>query len=168
MSSIFQAWNSPNTRDNGTRLKQRRMEGIGHVCQIPEHRSTRKWLFESLYSRRPARGPRLCWRDLTRRDSGRRNIKGNSWYPMTQVWPEWRQFYTAACDDEKPPKDIDCEVCGHFFRRQADCNRHKCLAECALPVILQAGSQQCSRCVRWFRSAGWVGGGGGGGGNSRS
>ena len=35
----------------------------------------------------------------------------------------------------------------------------KCLAERALPVRLQAGSRQCSRCGRRFRSAGSGGGG---------
>ena len=79
---------------------------------------------------------------------------------MTQVRPEWRQFYTAQCDDEKPPKDMDCEVCGRSLRQQADCNRHKCSAERALPVGLQAGSRQCCRCGRWFRT-GVLGGGGG-------
>ena len=135
MSTIFQAWNSPNTRDIGTRLEQRRLEWLGHVCRIPEHGFPRISLFGCLLSRRPACGPRLCWRDLARRDLGRHNVRGNSWYLMTQVRPEWRQFYTAQCDDEKPPKDIDCEVCGHSFRRQAECS-----AERALPVRLQVGS----------------------------
>ena len=159
MSTIFQAWNGPNTRDIGTRLKQSRSEWLSHVCRMPEHRSPRKWLFGSLSSRRPACGPRLRWRDLARRDLGRRNVRDNAWYPITQVRPEWRQFYTAQCDDEKPPKHINCEICGCSFRRQADCNRHKCSAERALPGRLQGGSRQCSRCGRWLRSAG---------GNSRS
>ena len=38
------------------------------------------------------------------------------------------------------------------------CVCHKCSAERALPVRLQAGSRQCSRCERRFRSAGGGGG----------
>ena len=125
--------------------------GLGHVCRIPEHRSPKKWLLGSLLSRRPACGPRLRWRDLVR-DSGRRKTR-DSWYPMAQVRPQWRQFYTAQCN-EKPPKDIGCEVCGRSFRRQADCNRHKCSAKRARPVRLQAGI--CSRCGRLFKSAGGI------------
>ena len=54
MSTIFQAWNCPNTKDIGTRLEQRRLEWLGHVCRILEHRSPRKWLFGSILSQRPA------------------------------------------------------------------------------------------------------------------
>ena len=151
MSTIFQAWNGPNTRNIDTRLGQRCLEWLGHVCQMPEHRSKRKWLFGSLLSRRPACGPRLRWRDL-----GRRNVRDNACYPINQVQPEWRQFYTAQCDDAKPPKHINCEICGRSFRQQANCNRHKCSAERALPVRFQAGSRQCSRCGRWFKSAGGI------------
>ena len=57
---------------------------------------------------------------------------------------------------DKPHKHIDCEICGCSFRRKADCNRHTCSAERALLVRLQAGSRQCSRCGRWFRSAGGI------------
>ena len=152
-STIFQAWNGPNTGNISTRLEQRRLEWLGHVCRMPEHRSLRKWLFGSLLSRRPACGPQLRWRDL-----GLRNVRDNSWYPITPVRPEWRHFYTTQCDDEKPAKHIDCEICWRSIRRQANCNRHKCSAERALPVRLQAGSRQCSRCRRWLRSAGGRGG----------
>ena len=74
------------------------------------------------------------------------------WLKLGQA--EWRQFYAAQCDDEKPPKDIACDVWGRSFCRQVDCNRHKCSAEYDLSVGLQARSLQCSRCGRWFKSAG--------------
>ena len=104
--AFIRAWNGPNTRDVGRRLEQRRLEWLSHVCQMPEHRSPRILLFGCLLSRRTACGPRLRLRDLARRDLGRHNVRGNSWYLMTQVRPEWRQFYTAQCDDEhtcQPP-----------------------------------------------------------------
>ena len=140
--------------DISTRLEQCRLELVGHVCRMPEHRFPRKWLFGSLLSRRPAYGQRLRWRNLARRDLGRRNLTYSSWYPINQVRQEWRTFYTAQCDDERPPKQIDFEICGRSFRRQPDCNRQKCSAERALPVRLQAGSRQCVRCGRWFSNAG--------------
>ena len=151
MRTIFQAWNGLDTMNISTRLEQLRLEWFGHVCRMPEHRFPRKWLLGSFLSRRPAYRPRLRWRNLARRDLGRRNVRYSSWYPITQVRQEWRQFYTAQCDDEKPPKDFDCEICGRYFRRQADCNHQKCSAGHALPVRLQAGSRQCSKMVqqRW-------------------
>ncbi len=136
-----------------TILTQRRLEWLGHVARMPEHRMPKALLFGLLRPTRPPGGPRKRWRDCVRTDLKKLNALSN-WHHAAHSRPTWR----LLCRELKPPSDlacgVSCRTCHREFARPSDFKRHKCADERRLPVQQQRGAVQCRCCRRWFKSAG--------------
>lgn len=151
---ILKIW-CPNGRDDiPTRLLHRRMEWLGHLCRMEQHRTPRQLMFGSLLPTRPACGPRKRWRDVARNDVRHLDLDGGDWFGVTQDRSVWRGAYkaSAAPRPAKRPR-TECETCGRTFSRSG-MSRHKCIPERQKPVSQQRGSRMCKVCGRWFRSPG--------------
>ena len=91
------------------------------------------------------------------------NISVNTWYDEAQSRGKWFEAWNEGVaklqllqnsDEHLPPKEVECCVCGRYFRRESDKTRHKCINEREKPIHEQAGAIQCQRCERWFKSSG--------------
>ena len=141
----------------------RRMEWLGHVARMPEHRMPKMALFGWLPQPRPPGGPKKRWRDMIRQDLKALGISETEWYKHTSQRDCWRTIYRKGLTDQcsqqqlrssQPQSQVTCEGCGRSFCRAGDKARHKCIDERRKPVHEQRGAVQCSSCSRWFRSRG--------------
>ena len=139
-------------RPLAVRIRQRRLEWLGHVARMPPERIPKILLFGLLPPRRPPGGPRKHWKDCISADLKALNaVEG--WYDLVDSRPDWRRMYRCFEPEPSTP-NVHCQVCGRYFSRPSDEKRHKCLAERQKPVCNQAGACQCRLCQRWFRSPG--------------
>ena len=90
-------------------------------------------------------------------------ISEASWYDDTLHRGQWYAAYNLELSDyqkfqqqwtSRLPRDVGCDECGRFFRRDYDKSRHKCAEERQWPVCEQRYAVQCSVCERWFRKIG--------------
>ena len=137
-------------RPLAVRIRQRRLEWLGHVARMSPERIPKILLFGLLPSRCPHGGPRKRWKDCISADLKALNaVEG--WYDLADSRPDWRRMYRCF-EPEPPTPNVHCQVCDRYFSRPSDEKRHKCLAERQKPVCNQAGACQCRLCQRWFRS----------------
>ena len=150
------------------KVTKRRLEWLGHVARMPDHRIPKQTLFGWLPESRPRGGPRRRWRDLIRRDLKVIEVEEEQWYrEATTSRAGWRAAYQVGMEEETTKqhqmqrrvtpgeeRQVKCVVCGRLFRRESDKARHKCKSEREKPISEQTGSVQCQRCKRWFRSKG--------------
>ncbi len=54
--------------------RRRRLEWLGHVASMPDHRIPKSMLFGWLSHPRPQGGPRRRWRDVVRKDFKEVNV----------------------------------------------------------------------------------------------
>ena len=145
-----------------TKIAKRRLEWLGHIARMPDHRMPKMSLFGWLPQTRPPGGPRKRWRDVIRKDLQALGIPEERWYQATQSREEWCTLYQGLQNDQsqqghaKPSQQsrVRCLTCNRSFQRESDMKRHKCLAERAKPIQEQKGAVQCTVCLRWFRSKG--------------
>ena len=143
-------------------LQKRRLEWLGHLARMPDHRMPKITLFGWMPQPRPCCGPKRRWRDVLKKDMKDVRIEAEEWYELAQDRREWYRVYSEGAREQleqhrkKDPgvKTVECDVCGRLFRREADKARHKCRDERAKPVDEQRGSVKCGVCGRWFRSKG--------------
>ena len=147
------------------KVKKRRLEWLGHVARMPDHRIPKVCLFSWLPQPRPRGGPRLRWRDLIRKDLKEIKVLEERWYQVATSRSRWKTTYTeglAECltttahcfQHDKQPANYRCDRCNRSFRCKSDSKRYKCLLERQKPVSQQRGAVQCESCTRWFRSRG--------------
>ena len=145
-----------------TKVTKRRMEWLGHIARMSNHRIPKIALFGWLPRKRPPGGPRRRWKDVVRKDLKSAGISETAWYDTALSRKTWYERYTAGLQQfqqvqhhhMQSTKDVLCVDCGRTFRRQCDKARHKCIGERQRPVCEQRGAVQCHNCSRWFRSMG--------------
>ena len=142
---------------------RRRLEWLGHLARMPQYRLPKLCLFGWLPAVRPFKGPRRRWRDQVRKDMEAVGCYNKQWFRDAQDRCKWRDTWSQPLQDlqlaqderrSQAVKEIECQTCGRFFRRQSDKVRHKCIEERRKPVNEQSGAVQCMICNRWFRSKG--------------
>ena len=146
------------------KVRKRRLEWLGHVARMQDHRLPKSALFGWLPQPRPRCGPRKRWRDVVRKDLKDIEVEESEWYEEARKSRAgWRALYRAGLESCRETqgtqasvvvRDVVCEVCSRSFSREGDKKRHKCLNERQKPVSEQRGAVQCLRCVRWFKSRG--------------
>ena len=145
-----------------TKLVKRRLEWLGHIARMQEHRLPKLCLFGWLPRTRPCGGPRRRWRDLVKRDLRAVEI-GDEWYSVAQDRGKWRDVWNQRLSEHQQiqearrlgmEKNVVCSECRRLFRREQDKACHKCIAERRRPVSEQTGAVQCEVCRRWFKSRG--------------
>ena len=58
----------------------RRLEWLGHVARMPDHRIPKSVLFGWLPQAHPRCGPRRRWKDVVRRDLKDIDVEDSGWY----------------------------------------------------------------------------------------
>ena len=147
------------------KLMKRRLEWLGHLARMLDHRIPKKTLFSWLPQPCPHGGPRRRWRDLVKRDMKAAQIDESSWFEVVLHKGKWHTAYSDGLNNYQQsqlqqrvsmPRDVKCDACGRCFRRECDKVRHKCTAERSKPVCEQKGAVRCTICGRWFRSRGGI------------
>lgn len=146
------------------KVKKRRLEWLGHLARMPNHRIPKAVLFSWLPQRRPKCGPRKRWRDQIRKDLKNIGVEEEVWYAEARKSRTgWRALYRIGMEEKKDESSVEmpaevwevsCQTCGRTFRREGDKKRHKCLDERRKPVCEQLGAVRCGSCQKWFRSKG--------------
>ena len=146
------------------KVRKSRLEWLGHVARMPNHRLPKTMLFGWLPQPRPRCGPRKRWRDVVCKDLKEVGLEEDEWYrEATRSRAGWRAMYRNRLELNRESKtveasvavrDVVCEVCARKFRRESDKKRHKCLAERQKPISEQRGAVRCQQCHSWFRSTG--------------
>ena len=162
MAEIRRRWRDEETA--AEKIKKRRLEWLGHLARMPNHRMPKSALFGWLPQARPRCGPRRRWRDVIRRDLKDIEVDESVWYEeATKSRAGWRATCREGmkrCSEGQAvrasavAREVRCEVCSRKFRREGDKRRHKCLSERRKAVSEQRGAAQCQTCTRWFRSRG--------------
>ena len=161
MSEVRRRWGDTETVAEKT--QRRRLEWLGHLARMPDHRIPKSTLFGWLPQPRPRCGTRKRWRDVIRKDLKDIEMNENTWYTEAT---ESREGWKAKCSlgigrnteaqtsQRGNTQEVECDVCFRKFRRESDMKRHKCLDERSKPLHEQKGSTQCQTCSKWFKSRG--------------
>ena len=159
--TIRERWGD--TETVADKIRKRRLEWLGHIARMPEHRIPKLAFFGWLPHPRPPGGPRKRWKDQIRADLKVAGISESVWHEEALSRAEWRANYRLGLEPDlqsqphqsaQSPIAVRCHACGRSFRREGDKKRHKCILERSKPVSEQHGAVQCTRCQRWFRSRG--------------
>ena len=160
-------WGDPETVT--TKITKRRLEWLGHVARMSNHRMPKIALFGWLPQTRPPGGPRKRWKDQIRKDLKLLGVSEAKWYDeANHSRDEWRAIYREGLQASlnhhqqrqgeevltQPQDRVWCQLCQRSFRRESDRKRHKCLEERSKPVWEQRGAVQCTTCQQWFHSKG--------------
>ena len=162
MAEVRRRWGDEETVSE--KVQKRRLEWLGHLARMPDHRLPKVMLFSWLPQPRPRCGPRKRWRDVVRKDLRNVEVGEHEWYAeASRSRAGWRVLCQVGLVNGREARtsqastvvrDVVCELCSRSFRRESDKQRHKCLDERQKPVCEQRGATQCSQCQRWFRSRG--------------
>ena len=163
MAEVRRRWGDEETAAD--KVKKTRLEWLGHLARMPEHRVPKLTLFSWLPEPRPRCGPKRRWRDVVRRDLKDIGVSEEKWFDeAVRSRAGWRALCREGMnrcrESEKvrapmaAARDVVCEVCSRRFRRESDKARHKCIEERQKPIDQQQGAAQCQQCHRWFRSRG--------------
>ena len=102
---ITESWGDIETVS--VKVTKRRLEWLGHVARMPDHRIPKQTLFGWLPESCPRGGPRKRWRDLIRRDLKTIKVEEELWYSeATTSRAGWRATYQLAMEDEAAPKIV--------------------------------------------------------------
>ena len=127
-------------------MKKRRLEWLGHLARMPDHRVPKSALFSWLPEPRPRCGPKKRWGDMMRKDLKDIGVPEQRWYDeAVRSRAGWR---TLCCDGIErcreshglavhaavTARDVVCRVCSRKFRKESDKARHKCVNERRKPV----------------------------------
>ena len=158
--AVREQWEDVETTE--TKLMGNRLEWLGHLAQMQDHRLPKMCLFRWLPQTRPCGGPRRRWRDIAKKDLKSMQV-GKDWYSVTQDRGKWRSAWGQNLAERQivqqrgwltGEKNLLCDVCGTRFRQKNDKARHNCAARRRRPVCEQEGAVQCEECRKWFCSRG--------------
>ena len=158
--AVREQWGDVETIE--TKLMKRRLEWLGHLARMKDHRLPKICLFGWLPQTRSSGGPRRRWRDLAKKDLKAVQV-GKDWYSVTQDRGKWRSAWSQNLEEHQAgqqrgwlrgEKNVLCNGCGRSFQRESDKAHHKCAAERKRPVCEKEGAVQCEECRRWFCSRG--------------
>ncbi len=76
-AAVKEQWGDVETIE--TKLMRRRLEWLGHLARMQNHRCLFRWLPQT----RPSGGPRRRWRDLAKKDLKAMQV-GEDWYSVAQ------------------------------------------------------------------------------------
>ena len=93
-SEVRRRWGDTETA--AIKVKKRRLEWLGHVARMADHRIPKACLFGWLPQPRPRGGPRLRWRDLIRRDLGEISVREDKWYELPPLGADGRPPIVSA------------------------------------------------------------------------
>ena len=138
------------------KVRNRRLEWVGHVARMLDHRLLKSLLFGWLPESCPRCGPRRRWRDVIRKDLKDISIAESKWYEeVRRSRAGWRVMYQDDLANHRESKavgptmavcEVVCEVCFRTFKRKSDRKRQKCVAERQKPISEQRGAAQCQVC----------------------
>ena len=99
--TIRQRWGDPDTIN--IKLIRRRMQWLGHLAQMRNHRIPKMCFFGWLSEKRPQGGPKKCWKDIIRKELNDLNIPESCWYDLAnKPRSAWKDHYHACL--ESPAK----------------------------------------------------------------
>ena len=139
MVEIKRRWGDPESA--AQKVARRRLEWLGHLARMPEHRIPKSALFGWLPQPRPRCGPRKRWRDVIRRDLKDIELDESEWYEEAcRSRAGWRALCRMGLEShaeqqavtratQAQPRDVFCSICSRSFRRESDMKRHKCIRE---------------------------------------
>ena len=161
MTEVRRRWGNMETV--AEKIQRRRLEWLGHLACMPDHRMPKSTLFGWLPQPRPRCGTRKRWRDEIRKDLKVIEMNESRWYTEATGSREgWRAMCSlgvgriteAQTLQRDNTQEVECNVSFRKFRRESDMKRHKCLDERNKPLCKQKGSTQCQTCSKWFKSKG--------------
>ena len=83
-------------------MRRRRLEWLGHVARMPDHRIPKSVLFGWLPHVRPCCGPRRRWKDVVRRDLKDIDVEELKWYTEARrSRGGWRALCRVAIGKQK-------------------------------------------------------------------
>ena len=81
------------------KVKKRRLEWLGHLARMPDHRLPKYVLFGWLPQSHPRCGPRKRWRDVMRRDLKDVGVEEGEWYEEARrSRAGWRSLYREGLE----------------------------------------------------------------------
>ena len=80
------------TEPVSVKITRRRLEWLGHLARMPEHRLPKSALFGWLPQPRPRCGPRRRWRDVIRSDLKLLGVAEHEWYDEASSRAGWRSI----------------------------------------------------------------------------
>ena len=164
MAEVRRRWGDEETV--GEKVQRRRLEWLGHLARMPNHRVPKVMLFSWLPQPRPRCGPQRRWRDVVKRDLKAVEVGEYEWFEKaTRSRARWRALCQVGLENCREARtaqtractavrEVVCELCSRSFRKESDKKRHKCVDERLRPVCEQQGAVQCPQCQRCFRSKG--------------
>ena len=102
------------------KVRKRRLEWLGHVARMPDHRLPKSLLFGWLPESRSRCGPRRRWRDVIRKDLKDISIAESKWYEEARrSRAGWRATYRDGLANHSESRAVGpamamCEVCVRF------------------------------------------------------
>ena len=97
----------------GEMVQRRRLEWLGHVARMPDHRIPKSVLFGWLSKPRPQGGPRRRWRDIIRRDLKELRISEDKWYEEAGSRAGWGHVQAKVGGDSGDQAVTDTESRGN-------------------------------------------------------
>ena len=139
-------------------VARRRLQCLGHIARMDDHRLPKAVLFSWLHTPRPAQLPRRRWHDVVRDDLKEFGLYTGR-YDLAAERGEWIQSISCAIVArhlriETTAKSVCCAICERLFATESVLRRHKCREERLKPIHEQAGAVLCETCHRWFASRG--------------
>ena len=109
---------------------KRRLECLGHIARMPDHRLPKSLLFGWLPQSRPRCGPRKRWRDVVRKNLKDIGMDKKKWYgEARKSRAGWKAVYrldVERCREEKSQqvavavRKVVCGMCSRSFRWESD------------------------------------------------
>ena len=97
MAEVRRRWGDEETV--GEKIQKRRLEWLGHLARMLDHRLPKVMLFSWLLQPRPRCGPRKRWRDVVRKDLRDVEVGEREWYEeATSSRASWMALYRMGLE----------------------------------------------------------------------
>jgi len=81
------------------KVKRRRLEWLGHIAHMPDHRIPKQVFFGFLKQPHPQGGPKRRWKDVIRKDLKDLGVDEDKWYNEAVTSREgWRALWRRKTD----------------------------------------------------------------------
>ena len=126
MAEVRRRWGDEETVRE--KVQKRRLEWLGHLARMPDHRLPKVMLFSWLPQPRPRCGSRKRWRDVVRKDLRNVEVGEHEWYAeASRSRAGWRVLCQVGLVNGREARtsqastvvrDVVCELCSRSFRRK--------------------------------------------------